>query len=136
MCKTNDLRWLGACAIVGLALAGGACTDASVTKAKADAATTADKMKVVAGDVADKSKELALAAGDAASDTWITAKVKAKFADEKILNGTSLSIETKDHVVTLSGAAPSAAAQVRAVEIATGTEHVTRVVDNLVVRKS
>jgi hyperosmotically inducible periplasmic protein len=100
------------------------------------AATTADKAKDVAGDVADKSKELASAAGEAVTDTWITAKVKAKFADEKLLNGVDIKVETNDHLVTLTGSVPSAAARARAVEIAQGTERVTRVVNNLVIRKT
>lgn len=98
------------------------------------AAATGEKAKDVAGDVADKSKELASAAGDAVTDTWITTKVKAKFADEKILQGADIKVETKDHLVTLTGNVPSAAAKARAVEIARGTENVTRVVDKLVVR--
>jgi hyperosmotically inducible protein len=100
------------------------------------AATSAEKAKDVAGDVAVKSKELASAAGEAVTDTWITAKVKAKLADEKLLNGADIDVETNDHLVTLKGSVPSAAALARAVEIAQGTERVTRVVNKLVIRKS
>jgi osmotically-inducible protein OsmY len=100
------------------------------------AATTAEKAKDVAGDVADKSKELASAAGEAVTDTWITAKVKAKFADEKLLNSADIKVETNNHLVTLTGTVPSAAAQARAVEIAQGTERVTRVVNKLVISKA
>jgi osmotically-inducible protein OsmY len=154
--------WLATAALVGAVSAAAACTDAAVDRTKADAnaaleatqaggetaieatkaageealdatATTADKAKDVAGDVVDKGKELASAAGDAVTDTWITAKVKAKIADEKSLSGSDISVETNDRLVTLTGSVPSASAKSRAVEIARGTERVTRVVDQLVV---
>ncbi|MEO8677525.1 MAG: BON domain-containing protein [Vicinamibacterales bacterium] len=110
--------------------------DKTLEATKDAAATTADKAKEVAGDVADKSKELASAAGEVVTDTWITGKLKAKFADEKVLDGSAISIDTKDHLVTLTGTVPSAAAHARALEIARGTEGVKQVVDKLVIKKA
>ena len=97
------------------------------------AAATKGPAKEIAGEIADKGKELASGASAAVTDAWVTAKVKAKLADEKSLNGSDLRVETKDHVVTLMGSVPSAAAKARALEIAAGTERVTRVLDRLVV---
>lgn len=42
-------------------------------------------------------------------DGWITTKVKSKLAVAKNVKATDISVETKDGVVTLTGAVPSAA---------------------------
>jgi osmotically-inducible protein OsmY len=139
-----NVRWLALAGLIVAAGAGAACTKESTDKAKADTGAAVDATKTEAGKVMDATKkagekaldatkEAASAAGDAVTDTWITTKVKAKFADEKILNGANIKVETTDHLVTLTGTVPSAAAKTRAGEIARGTEKVTRVVDNLTV---
>jgi osmotically-inducible protein OsmY len=138
--------------LVGFAMAGLACTqrdtDASLDAAKEGAATAIDETQAAgktfaeaAGDVAertgDKTKELAKAlsatTGEAITDTWITTKVRAKFVDETLLNGSRIDVETSDHVVTLRGTVSAAAAKERAGAIATGTEGVTRVLNYLFV---
>lgn len=96
---------------------------------------TADKTKEVAGAVADKSREIASTTGDAVTDGWITTKVKAKFADETVLEGSDINVDTTDHVVTLRGTVTSSTARGRAAAIASGTEHVTRVINQLVVKR-
>jgi osmotically-inducible protein OsmY len=45
-------------------------------------------------------------------------------------------VDTTNHVVTLKGSVRSSAARSRAVAIAAGTEGVTRVVDQLVVKNN
>jgi osmotically-inducible protein OsmY len=117
----------------GAVLAISACTDRDANEAKKNAAVAVDATRAGAEKVAEKTKEVAVATGAAMTDGWITTKVKAKFADETMLNGSNISVDTADHVVTLSGGVPSATAKTRAVEIAGGTEGVTRVVNQLVV---
>ena len=149
-------RYIVLLALVWFASAGAACTQKAADEAReatregaataaeevrevgagiADA--TADKTKEIAGKTADKAKEIAsdIAAttGEAISDTWITAKVKAKFLDEAQLNGSSVTVDTDNRVVTLRGTVASADAKSRAAAIASGTEGVTRVVNYLVV---
>ena len=51
----------------------------------------------------EKSKEAATTAGAAVTDGWITTKVQAKFADEPVLEGSDINVDTHDHVVTLMG---------------------------------
>jgi len=107
-------------------------------EATGDAAErTADKTKEIAGKAADKATEIAgniaSTTGEAITDTWITTKVKAKFIDEALLNGSEVKVDTDSHVVTLRGTVASAAAKSRAEAIASGTEGVTRVVNQLVV---
>ena len=60
--------------------------------------------------------------------------MKAKYADEIVLKGSDINVETTDHVVTLKGIVPSSAAKARAAEIARGTDGVTRVVTELAVQ--
>ena len=116
-----------------LADATGDVADRTADKAKEIAGKTADKATEIAGNVAAKTKDLAGTAGEAITDTWITAKVSAKFVDETLLNGSHINVDTDNHVVTLRGTVASAAAKSRAATIAGGTEGVTRVVNQLVV---
>ena len=87
----------------------------------------------MAGDLSDKSAAAASSTGAEVTDGWIATTIKAKFADETALEGSKISVETDDHVVSLRGTVLSAAGRTRAVTIARGTERVTRVVDLLVV---
>ena len=97
------------------------------------AGKAADQTKEIVGDVAKKSQQVASTTGEVVSDGWVTTKVKAKFADEKLLEGSTIHVDTNDHVITLWGTVASSAAKARATAIASGTERVRRVVDHLVV---
>jgi hyperosmotically inducible protein len=93
-----------------------------------------DKTREVAGEVAAKGKEVLSATGEAITDGWITTKIKAKFADEKLLKDSKIDVDVSDHVVTLKGTVTSSDAKVRAAEIAGGTEGASRVVNELLVK--
>jgi len=121
-------------ALIGAVFACPACSDREAEQAKKNTASAVDAARAGAEKVAEKTKEVAEATGAAVSDGWITAKVKAKFADETTLNGSSINVDTADHVVTLSGAVATGASKTRAMEIAEGTEGVKRVVNQLVVK--
>ncbi|MDH4065309.1 MAG: BON domain-containing protein, partial [Acidobacteriota bacterium] len=71
--------------------------------------------------------------GEAITDGWITTKVHAAFVGEALLKGSAINVDTANHVVTLKGTVGSDAAKSRADTIASGTEGVTRVVNQLVV---
>jgi hyperosmotically inducible protein len=107
-------------------------------KTKEAAKDAADKTKEVATDVAtdvaNKGKEVVSATGEAITDGWITTKIKTKFADDKLLKDTNITIETSERVVTLKGTVTSDAAKKSAVTIAGGTEGVLRVVDQVVIK--
>lgn len=120
-------------AVDNVADATGDVADRTADKTKELAGKTADKATEIAGTIATKTKDLAGTAGEAITDTWITAKVSAKFVDETLLNGSHINVDTTNHVVTLRGTVASAAAKSRAAAIAGGTEGVTRVVNHLVV---
>jgi hyperosmotically inducible protein len=100
------------------------------------AGKTGDKTKEIAGKIADKSEDVASATGEAITDGWITTKVSAKFVDETLLKGSSINVDTNNHVVTLKGTVGSDAAKARAAAIARGTKGVTRLVNQLVVRET
>ena len=97
-----------------------------------------DKTKEAASDAAekitDKGKEIVSSTGEAITDGWITTKIKAKFADDKTLKDSNVTVETKEKVVTLKGTVSVDATKKQAVAIANGTEGVQRVVDEIVVK--
>ena len=110
-------------------------TARKVADATEDAAQkTVDTTKEIAGKTAHETKKILSATGEEITDGWITTKVKAKFADEALLKGSDLHVDTNDKVVTLQGTAVSRQARARAAEIARGTEGVARVVDEVVIR--
>ena len=134
---------------LGMVVAGASCTEKDKDQArqtvqdledktKEAAKDAADKTKEVATnvatDVANKSKEMVSATGEAITDGWITTKIKTKFADDKLLKDSNITIETSERVVTLKGTVTSEAARKSAVTIAGGTEGVLRVVDQTVVK--
>lgn len=69
----------------------------------------------------------------AQSDPGITTAVKTRIAADDTVKSYRIDVDTKDRVVTLSGAVDSPAARERAIEIARGTEGVRDVVDRLTV---
>lgn len=103
-------------------------------KTKEIADDAAEKTREVVADVADKGKEIVSSTGEAITDGWITTKVKAKFADDKLLKESNITIDTNDRVVTLKGTVSSAEAKKRAAMIAEGTEGVLSVADQVVVK--
>jgi osmotically-inducible protein OsmY len=66
-------------------------------------------------------------AGEAIADSWITAKVKSSLLMSNDVDGLDLTVETKDGLVTLGGAASSTAERDLAVEIAKDIKGVKRV---------
>jgi hyperosmotically inducible periplasmic protein len=69
----------------------------------------------------------------AESDPGITTAVKAKLAADDAVKAYRIDVDTKDRVVTLTGAVDNSAARERAVQLARGTDGVNNVIDNLTV---
>lgn len=67
------------------------------------------------------------------SDPGITTAVKSKMAADDTVKSYRIDVDTKDRVVTLSGAVDSPQARDRAIELARGTEGVRDVVDRLTI---
>jgi hyperosmotically inducible protein len=127
-------KWLALLSLVSALSLGPGCSPETQDKAKDTQEKIEDKTKEIAGEIADKSKEAVSATGEVISDGWITAKVSAKFVDEKLLKDSDIDVDTNDRVVTLKGVVASTAAKQRAIAIASGTEGVARVIDALVVK--
>jgi osmotically-inducible protein OsmY len=111
-------------ALVWSAVVGVACTQKAANEAL-------DAAKAGTATAIDETQEALATTGEVITDAWITAKVSAKFVDEVRLNGSSINVDTDKRVVTLRGTVASAAAKSLAEAIASGTEGVTRVVNQL-----
>lgn len=66
----------------------------------------------------EKAELAALEAKEAVSDSWITTKVKSTFSYSTNVDGSDISVMTKDGVVTLSGKVDSGAERDLAIELA------------------
>jgi len=69
----------------------------------------------------------------AETDPGVTTAVKAKFAADDVVKAYKIDVDTKQRVVTLTGAVDSSAAKERAVQLARTTDGVNNVIDNLTV---
>jgi hypothetical protein len=79
---------------------------------------------------------LVFTVGCAQTDSGITTNVKAKFAVDDVVKANEINVDTKDHIVTLSGDVRSEAAKHRAVEIASTTGGVRDVIDRMTVHET
>jgi osmotically-inducible protein OsmY len=101
-----------------------------VAEKTADAARATGTAGKKAG---EKTKDAAKDVGANINDAWITTKVKTDFVNEDLLKGSSINVDSNNHVVTLKGTVTSAAGRARAVQLAKSTKGVTRVVDTLTI---
>jgi hyperosmotically inducible periplasmic protein len=72
----------------------------------------------------------------AMTDAGITARVKTRLLADPMVSGLKIDVDTREHVVTLTGTVGSQAEKARAVELAKKDESVKRVEDRLTVRAS
>jgi len=100
-------------------------------KTKDGAAKVGEKTKDGAEKVGEKTKEGLSKTGEQITDAWITSRVHSKFVGEDLLKGSDIDVDTKDHVVTLTGNVKSKAEATKAVAIARDTKGVKRVVNHL-----
>jgi hyperosmotically inducible protein len=102
-------------------------------KTKDGAEKVGKKTKDGAEKVGETTKEGLSKTGEVITDAWITSRVHSKFIGEDLLKDSDINVDTKDHVVTLRGTVPSAAAKSRAISEAKEVEGVKSVVDHLTV---
>jgi osmotically-inducible protein OsmY len=98
--------------------------------------TVGQKMDRAADKVADTTSNASSKVATAADDTAITAKVKAALIAEPGLKSTDINVDTKEATVTLSGTVASNELRDKAKQIASSTNGVKNVVDNLVVKSA
>ena len=122
----NKLTWV----IVPLALL-------TLSPATASAGQVVEKTKdAVVKDsklVAAKTKEGLSKAGEVMTDAWITTRVHERFVGEDLLKDSDIGVDTKDHVVTLTGTVVGRSGRARAARVALKTEGVHRVVNHLTI---
>ncbi len=81
-----------------------------------------------------KAGEASKALADATADARITAAIKTKLVASHDLPGLSISVNTTDGIVTLSGSVPSADAISKALVVALETDGVRQVISTLQVK--
>jgi hyperosmotically inducible periplasmic protein len=82
-----------------------------------------------------KAAEVKTSVADATADTRVTAAIKAKLVADPDLSALSVSVNTTDGVVTLSGSVPSHEQIGRAMRLALETEGTREVISTLQVRQ-
>ena len=99
---------------------------------------TADKAR---GDVTAAAKTTAEKAGDVAAkvessiaEGTLTAKIKAKMVLDDLVKARSIDVTTEGTIVTVAGTVHSQQERDRAIALATETNGVTKVVDQLTIR--
>ena len=71
--------------------------------------------------------------GEVMTDGWVTARINEQFAAEELLKDSDVTIDTSEHVVTLTGTVTRWVARTKAEKIAKRTEGVRQVVNRLTV---
>ena len=71
--------------------------------------------------------------GDLMTDAWVTARISEQFAGEELLKDSDITVDTSEHVVTLTGTVTRWVARTKAEKIAKRTEGVRQVVNRLTV---
>ncbi len=84
-------------------------------------------------DVVPEESAASTATG-AFDDAATTSEVKAKLLADSDVSGLKIDVDTKDHVVTLTGTVDSAAEKAKALRLAGEVSGVTRVDDNLTIK--
>lgn len=109
-------------------------------KAKASAEVAEDKLKATANKLenkmdhaADRIEARSDQAGNALDDAAITGKVKTALIAATSLAAFKIDVETKNHVVTLTGQVDAAATAEQAISVARSVDGVAMVENNLVV---
>jgi hyperosmotically inducible periplasmic protein len=99
--------------------------------AKQTARDAKDKTETTAHDAKVKTERAAEKTGEVVTDAAITSAVKTKFLAEPGVPGTAINVDTKNHVVTLTGTVKTKAEAEKAVAVARDTKGVKRVVNHL-----
>ena len=120
-----------AMAVLGLALLAGC--EKKTTTVDTPAGTTSTTSTTTVSPTPAASQAVTRA-GDAIADTAITAKVKTAFLADADVKGLQVEVDTRDGVVTLSGALDKAANVERAATLAKGIEGVKSVDNRLTVK--
>jgi hyperosmotically inducible protein len=102
-----------------------------MTAGVASAQTATQKTKTTAKKAGDATENAAKKTGAVLTDAEITTAVKTKFLASTKVSGLNISVDTTNHVVTLTGPVHSAAERAEALRLARTTSGVHKVVNKL-----
>lgn len=86
------------------------------------------------GTAADRTQDVGAKTAEVGDNAVTTAKIKNKLITDPRLKAADINVDTKDDVVTLTGAVDTAAQKMRAAEIAKSHEGVRKVMNHLTVK--
>jgi hyperosmotically inducible protein len=86
------------------------------------------------GTAADRTQDVGANTAEVGDNAVTTAKIKNKLITDPQIKAADINVDTKDDVVTLTGAVDTAAQKMRAAEIAKAHEGVRTVVNNITVK--
>jgi len=104
------------------------------TEQTAENSTSPDTSSSTTQDLKDTAKNDLNAAKDATKDAAITAEIKTKFASDKLVDASHISVDTNNGSVTLSGTVKSKAEERRALQIARNVDDVQQVHSELTIQ--
>jgi hyperosmotically inducible protein len=102
-------------------------------KIKEGAKTTKDAVVKGAKVATEKTKDGLSKTGEVMTDGWITTRIHSRFVGEPLLKDSNISVNTDNHVVTLTGTVKGRAGRTKAGSVAKHTEGVHRVVNRLTI---
>lgn len=106
----------------------------AVQKAESSSVSAESTIKRESQDATDAARAAGASVAATVDDAAITAAVSAGLAKDPDLNATRIDVDTKGGIVMLKGPAPSAAAKIRATEIAKAVKGVGGVDNQLQVK--
>jgi osmotically-inducible protein OsmY len=109
--------------------------EAPTPETSTSAGRAVDKAVVGSKKAAHKAGKAVDEMGEMATDGWITSKIKAQLMGTDGVKASTINVDTSDHIVTLKGAVRSEAERAKALHVARTTRGVSRVVDELRVRR-
>ena len=107
--------------------------DAGIERTNQAAQETVRDLQAAGQEIKQESAKAASVISEGAADMGITAKVKTALAGDAQLSAISITVDTTNNVVTLTGPAPSQAAADRASDLTKAVDGVTEVRNQLVV---
>jgi len=139
--KTNHRMTLAALASLAALLALGGCdrNDPRTAGQQLDAAIArmkpaAERAKEEAKKAADETRAMGASASEKIEDATVSTRVKAVLSSDKQLGDSKIDVDTRNGVVTLSGAVANNQARDHALELARNVKGVNSVNDQLAVK--
>ena len=93
--------------------------------------TSQAELKQTASQTAEQIKSESVKAGEKLEDVWLTTKIRAKFVGDRDIKARNVGVSTHDGIVTLTGRVLNESERQLALMLASHTDGVKQVIDNL-----